>query len=108
MGLGRMEQRGRTYYKHQLSAMYLQGFDNYLSSTKTPYLAVGYTRSFNDKLNLGANAGIGGITGGTFGLLASVKLGAFVFGLNSNNIIPLIASNGGRGADLGMLLGLAF
>jgi hypothetical protein len=108
MGLGRVEKKSGVYYRHQLSAMYLQGFDNYLSATKRPYLAVGYTRSFNNVLNLGANAGLGGITGGTFGLLASVKAGAFLFGINSNNILPLIAANSGRGADLGMLLGLSF
>jgi hypothetical protein len=108
IGFGRVEQKGGAYYPHQLTAMYLQGFANYLSSTTTPYVAVGYTRSFNNVLNLGVNAGVGGITGGTFGLLASLRLGAFRIGINSNNIIPLIAPNSGRGTDLGMLLGLAF
>jgi hypothetical protein len=108
IGLGRVEKKGSVYYRHQLTAMYLQGFDNYLSSTKKPYLALGYTHSLGNVLNLGANAGIGGITGATFGVLASVKAGPFCFGLHSNNIIPLIAPSSGRGADLGMLLGLAF
>jgi len=108
MGLGRMEKKSGVYYRHQLTAMYLQGFDNYLSSTKKPYLALGYTHSFNNVFNLGANAGVGGITGGTFGVLASVKAGPFCFGLHSNNILPLISPSSGRGADLGMLLGLTF
>ncbi len=108
MGFGRTNKNQGVYYRHQLTGMYLQGFANYLSSTTMPYVAVGYTRSFNDVLNLGANAGLGGISGGTFGVLASLKLGAFRFGINSNNIIPLVASNAGRGADFGMLLGIAF
>jgi len=108
IGLGKVDKKGGTYYRHQLTAMYLQGFDNYLSSTKNPYLALGYTHSIGNVLNLGANAGVGGLTGGTFGLLASLKAGPFCLGLHSNNIIPLISASSGRGADLGMLLGLAF
>lgn len=108
IGLGRIEKKSGAYYRHQLTGMYLQGFANYLSSTTRSYVAVGYTHSFNNVLNLGANTGVGGIAGGTFGLLASVKLGAFLFGLNSGNILPLIAPGSGRGTDAGMLLGFAF
>ena len=107
-GFDRVEAKSGAYYKHQVTAMYLQGFAKYLSSTTTPYLAVGYTRNFNNVLNLGANAGVGGLTGGTFGVLASVKAGAFCLGFNSNNVIPLIAPSSGRSADIAMLLGLAF
>jgi hypothetical protein len=101
--------RGKTsYYKHTLSAMYVQGFRNYLTATTTPYLTVGYTHSFGGTFNLGANAGAGGLWGASFGVIASVKAGPLLFGLRTNNILPLIAENAGRGTDLGMLLGLAF
>jgi hypothetical protein len=108
IGLNKAENKKETYYKDQITGLYQQGFLNYLSATTTPYIALGYTHSFKGKLNLGANAGVGGIWGGNVGIIASLKAGAFLFGLHSNNILPLIAPNAGRGSDFGMLLGLAF
>jgi hypothetical protein len=108
VGLSKKQNKRETYYGDQISALYQQGFLNYLSATTTPYIALGYTHSFNGKFNLGANAGVGGIWGGNVGLIASLKAGAFLYGLRSNNILPLIAPNTGRGSDFGMLLGLAF
>lgn len=108
LGLGRMESKRISYYRHQLYVLYVQGFDDYLSSSKRAYVAAGYTHSIRDGLNIGVNAGIGGLTGGTFGVLASVKAGAFRFGINSNNVIPLLSPGSGRSADLGVLLGLSF
>jgi hypothetical protein len=108
MGRGEMTGKHGTYYKHQFTAMYVQGFDNYLSSTTRPYLAVGYTYDFANVACLGANAGLGGIAGGTFGVLASVRVGSLTMGFNSNNVIPLLFPQSGRSADLGLLLGFAF
>ncbi len=108
VGLNKSEHGNSSYYRDQLTLTYLQGFRNYLSASTTAYVAVGYTRSFGGVFNLGANAGLGGTWGGNVGLLASVKAGPFLFGLNTNNILPLIAQRAGRGTDVGMLLGLAF
>ncbi len=108
IGLGRVEGRSGSYYPHTLCGMYVQGFANYLTATTVPYVAVGYTHSFLGILNIGANAGVGGLWGGNIGLLASLKAGPFLFGLHSNNVLPLVAPSAGRGADVGMLLGLAF
>jgi hypothetical protein len=108
VGLNKRDNKRESYYRDQISGLYQQGFLNYLSATTTPYIALGYTHSFNGKFNLGANAGVGGIWGGNVGVIASLKAGPFLFGLHSNNILPLIAPNSGRGSDLGMLLGLAF
>ena len=107
-GFQKVEAKSGTYYRDQIYAVYVQGFANYLSATTRPYVAVGYTHSFHDVLNVGLNAGAGGLTGGTFGVLASVKAGAFRIGVNSNNIVPLIAQASGKGADIGLMLGLAF
>ncbi len=98
----------RTWYSHQLNFLYLQGFDNYLTSTLRPLFSVGYTYSFADMLNLGVNAGAGGIYGASLGALASLKLGALRLGISSNNIISFLAPASGHGADAGILLGLAF
>lgn len=108
IGLRKIEYGGQSYYRHQLSAMYVQGFANQLSATTAPYVAVGYTHSFGGILNVGANAGIGGLWGGHFGLLASLKAGPFLLGVHTNKILPLVAPNSGRGSDLALLLGLAF
>ncbi len=108
IGLGKSETRAGSYYRHTLCGMYVQGFANYLTATTVPYVAVGYTHSFSGVFNLGANAGVGGLWGGNVGLLASLKAGPFLFGLRSNNVLPLVAPSAGRGTDVGMLLGLAF
>ncbi len=108
IGLNKGDGRSGSYYGHTLCGMYVQGFSNYLTATTVPYVALGYTRSFGGVFNIGANAGVGGLWGGNIGLLASVKAGPFLFGLHSNNILPLVAPAAGRGADIGMLLGLAF
>jgi hypothetical protein len=100
--------RATTWYSHQLSFLYVQGFDNYLSSTTRPLLSIGYTYSMADILNLGLNAGIGGVYGGSIGALASVKAGPLRIGINSNNVLSLLAPAAGRGADAGFLLALAF
>jgi hypothetical protein len=108
IGLVRKEGKKINYYKHTLSGMYVQGFRNYLTATTVPYLSVGYTRNFGGVFNLGVNAGAGGLWGGNVGLLASVKAGPLLFGLRTNNILPIVAPNAGRGTDLGILLALAF
>jgi hypothetical protein len=107
-GLQPQLEKGLTWYRHQLSFLYLQGFDNYLSSTTRPLLSAGYTYSMRNVLNLGVNAGVGGIYGGSIGALASLKLGAFRIGVNSNNLLSLLAPKTGRGADGGVMLALAF
>ena len=104
----RVENRRGSYYRHQLSGLYTQGFANYLTATTVPYMAVGYTRSFGGVFNLGANAGLGGLWGGNVGLIASLKAGPFLFGVHTNNILPLIVPEAGRGSDVGMMLGLSF
>jgi len=108
IGLGKIESGRRTFYRHQISCLYVQGFANYLSATKKPYIGAGYTYSFGGVVNVGVNAGLGGITGGQMGLLASLKAGPFLLGVMSNNMLPLLAPQAGRGTDAGLLLGLAF
>lgn len=104
LGLGKEAHKEQAYYKHTLSFTYLQGFSNYLSATKRPYVALGYTHSFHDVINLGANASVGGLWGASFGALVSVKLGGFRIGINSNNLLPLVAPKSGKGTDIGLML----
>lgn len=104
LGLGQEEHKQLAYYKHTLTFTYLQGFSNYLSATKKPYVALGYTHSFQDVINLGANASVGGLWGTSLGALVSFKLGGFRIGINSNNLLPLIAPKSGKGTDIGLML----
>jgi hypothetical protein len=108
LGLGRGESKGGPWYKHQICVTYLQGFENYLSATKTPYVGIGYTHSFNNVFNLGTNVGVGGVWGASVGLLASLKAGPFNIGFNTNNIITLLSPKSGKGTDAAMMLVLAF
>lgn len=108
MGFGKGDSKAGIWYRHQLVLTYIQGFDNYLSSTKSPYVALGYTRSFNNILNLGLNAGVGGVSGSTLGVLASLKLGFFNIGVSSNNIIPLIDASSGKATDAALILVATF
>lgn len=104
LGLGKAEHKNLSYYRHNLTFVYLQGFDNYLSATKKPYVALGYTHSFNDVVNLGANASVGGLWGSGIGALMSFKFGFFRVGVSSNNLLPLIAPKSGKGTDVGLML----
>jgi hypothetical protein len=108
IGLGAPEEGSRHYYRHQLSCLYLQGFSNHLSATAIPYVGVGYTYSMRDLLHLGVNAGMGGVAGAQVGLSAAVKAGPLLLGLQSNNVLSLIAPQAGRGLDAGLLLALSF
>jgi len=104
LGLGKEERKQQSYYKHNLTFTYLQGFNNYLSATKMPYIALGYTHSFQNTVNLGANAAVGGLWGAGIGALVSFKIGGFRIGVNSNNLLPLIAPKSGKGTDIGLML----
>lgn len=108
IGLEKVEYGSHSYYRHQLSCLYVQGFSNHLSATRIPYIGVGYTYSLQDMLHLGINGGIGGVAGFQVGLLASLKSGPFLLGLQSSNVLSLIAPRAGRGTDAGLLLALAF
>ncbi len=108
IGLGKAEAKGGLWYKHQLCLTYLQGFENYLSATKAPYVALGYTRSFNNVLNLGVNAGVGGVSGSSIGVLASVKVGFFSIGFSTSNIIPLIDASTAKSVDGAMMMVMSF
>ena len=104
LGLGKSERRNSTYYRHNLTFAYLQGFSNYLSSTKKAYFAVGYTHSVKGVMNIGTNLSAGGVWGFGWGALVSFKLGPLRLGINTNNFLPLIASKTGKGSDVGFML----
>lgn len=104
LGLGQAEHKSRSYYKHNLTVAYLQGFSNYLSSTKSVYVALGYTHSVKGIMNIGTSLSAGGLWGFGWGALVSFKLGPLRLGVNTNNFLPLLAAKAGKGADLGVML----
>ncbi|MBS1616047.1 MAG: hypothetical protein JST06_08025 [Bacteroidetes bacterium] len=107
-GFAEVNAGNKHYFRHQVAFLYLQGFSNHLSATKTPYFGLGYTYSIGDMVHVGINGGIGGVFGPQLGLLGSIKAGPLRFGLQSNNILSLFSPQSGRGIDAGLLLALAF
>ncbi|MBP6455915.1 MAG: hypothetical protein KA275_04215 [Chitinophagaceae bacterium] len=96
------------FYKHRTSLTYLQGFNNYLSSSKTPTINIGYNYSILNRINLGVNATLGGNNVSMAGANISFRLAKIKFGIGSNNLMPLINMQSGRGTDVNTFLGIYF
>lgn len=107
LGLAQAQGNKDSYFRHRLSILYVQGFATCLSATTTPYIGMGYTYSLQNVLHLGINAGVGGAFGFQAGIAASLKAGPLLIGLQSSNVLSLIASKAGRGTDAGLLLALS-
>ncbi len=106
--IGKKERRETVFYKHNFNFCYVQGFSDYLSSVKAPYFAVGYMYSIANVLNLGINGGLGGLTFTNVGLQITCKFSKIKVGINSNNILPLLSLNAGKGSDIGILTAMSF
>ena len=102
------QKRKVPYYVHNISSTYVQGFSNYLSSSRSPALNMGYAYNFKNIINTGANITLGGLNkfmgGGHLGL----RLGAIKLGFASNNLLPIVSSKAGRGTDFNMYFGIYF
>ena len=102
------QKRKVPYYVHNMSLTYVQGFSNYLSSSKSPALNLGYAYNFKNLINTGANFTLGGLNkfmgGGHLGL----RLGAIKLGFASNNLLPIVSAKAGRGTDFNMYFGIYF
>jgi hypothetical protein len=97
-----------TYFVHNVSLTYVQGFRNYLSSTKKPALNVGYAYNFKNLVNTGASFTVGGVNKVMAGAHLGFRLCAIKLGLASNNFLPLLSAKAGRGTDVNMYLGFYF
>jgi hypothetical protein len=97
-----------SYYQHNLYLTYVQGFRNYLSSSKTPLVNVGYAYNLFNKLNVGVHITGGGLSGLMGGGHLGVRLGSVKFGFASNNLLPLVVNRAGRGTDASMYFGFYF
>ncbi len=100
--------RGVTYFKHNVTAIYVQGFRNYLSTTSTPALNVGYSYNLANMVNTGLHMTVGGLNGFMTGAHLGFRLGAVKFGFASNNMFPILYKQGGRGTDLNLWFGFYF
>lgn len=97
-----------TYFVHNVSVTYVQGFRNYLSSTKKPALNVGYAYNFKNLVNTGASFTVGRVNKVMAGAHLGFRLGAIKLGLASNNFLPLLSAKAGRGTDVNLYLGFYF
>jgi len=97
-----------SYDVHTFFATYVQGFRNYLSTTKRPALNIGYNYSFHNAINTGANITLGGLNKVMGGAHLSLRLGVFKIGLASNNLLPLLTTKAGHGSDFNLAMGFYF
>lgn len=107
-GLKPKVKRRVKYYTHNMSLTYVQGFRNYLSSTKHPTLNLGYAYNLKNLINTGIGITFGGLQKLQAGAQLGFRLGAVKLGLASNNLLPLISAKAGKGTDFNMYLGFYF
>ncbi len=107
-GIHKKTRKRVDYFEHNLSLTYIQGFKNYLSSSKTPAINLGYAYNLKNMVNAGVNFTFGGINKFQGGAQLGFRLGAIKLGIASNNLLPLISSKTGRGTDVLMYLGIFF
>jgi hypothetical protein len=88
-----------TYFQHHLFLTYVQGMQNIYNTTTVPNFSVGYMYSVKNILNVGLSAGFLGYNKFSLGPFISLKGGAFVFSIGSNNLMALIAPGFGTGLD---------
>lgn len=96
------------YYVHNVSATYVQGFKNYLSSTTIPMLNIGYTYSYKNIFNAGTGFTFGGLNKIMTSAQMTLKANFFKLGVGTNNILPLITARAGKGTDVHLFLGFSF
>ena len=95
-------------FRHNLSVIYVQGFRNYLSSTKKQILDIGYVYSMQNKINAGLHIMLGGHSRFGIGPQITLKLGSFRLGFLSNNMLGVIYPSKARGLDISMNAGMSF
>lgn len=95
-------------YKHQVYFLYVQGFENHLKASTSPYASLGYTYDAAKLINLGGSAAMGGYNKFTLGPYFSLNFGAYRLGLASNNLLPLIFPTAGTGFDASLNMALSF
>jgi hypothetical protein len=106
--MGKKTRRKVTYYRHNASFTYVQGFSNYLSATKRPALNLGYSYSVANFVNTGLNFTLGGLNKVMGGGHLSFRLGAVKLAFASNNLLPIFSARAGRGTDFNLFLGFYF
>lgn len=106
--MGKRARRKVTYYKHNATFTYVQGFSNYLSATKRPALNLGYSYSAGNLVNAGLNFTLGGLNKVMGGGHLSFRLGAVKLALVSNNLLPIVSARAGRGTDFNLFFGFYF
>ncbi|MCC6447355.1 MAG: hypothetical protein IT215_01555 [Chitinophagaceae bacterium] len=107
-GIHKKTKKKIDYYEHNISLTYVQGFRNYLSSTISPTINMGYAYNYANMVNAGINLTVGGVNQFQGGAQLGLRLGAVKLGLASNNLLPLISSKTGKGTDAFLYLGFYF
>lgn len=109
-GLGKEKKIGKsqTYYSHTVSFLYIQGFRNYLNTTTSPLISLGYNYQYRHAFNFGINAGVGGLTRSFLGAHMHVGLGPVKFGIATNSLGAIVNRYASKGLDLQIYSALSF
>lgn len=109
-GLGKAQRLNRyaTFYAHNLTLYFQQGFINYLNTSANPLLAIGYSYRYKNQLNVGGNMSLGGNTGFGLGAHFNFSMGPLQIGLSSNSLIGLINRYDVNSLDLHLFTSFSF
>lgn len=98
----------RSYYPHNVRFVYLQGFKNYLNTSATPIVSLGYSFVHERILDIGVNATMGGNRQAGFGAHVHFAFGPFQLGVSSNSLRGLIQPYAVRDVDFKIYTALCF
>ncbi|MBL7766725.1 MAG: hypothetical protein JNJ58_11555 [Chitinophagaceae bacterium] len=109
-GLGKEKKIGKSqsYYAHTISFLYIQGFRNYLNTTTSPLVSLGYSYQYRHAFNFGINAGVGGLTRSFLGAHMHLGLGPVKFGFATNSLGAIVNRYASKGMDLQIYTALSF
>lgn len=107
-GKSRTFKKRCTYYPHNVSVFFLQGFRNYLNTSATPLLSLGYSYRYKNVINAGTNVSVGGNIGFGLGAHLNFSLGPLQMGLASNSLVGLVNRYMARSLDLQLFSSISF
>lgn len=102
------DKQSRLYPQHQVFLTYLQGLSNIGAASTRPQLTAAYAYNLKNTFNTGASLSFGGFSRFNLGIFASVRLGAFRFGVGSNTLNYFISPGNSYANDFTFSWGLSF
>ena len=106
---GKTNGKKRPFNEQTIYFTYIQGFNNTPGATTKPFFSLGYMYSLNYVLNAGTTLNYGGYGRFGMGLITSVRLGPWRFGVGSSNALSfLVMRENASGLDASFNVNWAF